>query len=601
MWASVVFVLVSAKSRHHSNYQSSLKLRLAEGAHRRAEKRAANADKDEQRVKELKLQERAFRSAKRNTYHSIPERWGSGIRCSGGWVSELFAVALASDEDDPLPIFAAVNSTLSNAADPASLSFVVYVTTRARAGLASLVDRYLGNGTVSICVGLEGQLQNRPAMRALAPLGNSSRVKRKELLSSFNFAAFYLPHILKARRILYMDSDVIVRSDVGELARMPMHGKPAAAVEDCSQLISKYIDFNLAGAYRRAAIARVERAHNDGCGTGSSDCEPKPLPVPPNTSCVFNRGVLLLNRDVWLRDRYAEHIERHVVDFVHSRGALFRSGVSQPPFLLALATRYHQLPGEWNVRGLGRDAVGQLEWHDIAAATRRFYPGFVDVEHALLDFMKAVAKVRRGATEDHDDADSTGVIASTARPQLPPPPSWRTQLLDEGRRATRRALPNAHLPAEFGVDLTFKHSILAILEAPPGHHRGAERPQKYKTHYPYVCPFAAHAKILHFNGEVKPWRMSAATVTHVEPSEGAVCLWRDIADTGHFFKNGSLPGRSRVAAGHHARSDRACGPKTVRHCVSSCALDWHRYVAGYVADLRREADILSPPPANDAT
>ena len=52
-------------------------------------------------------------------------------------------------------------------------------------------------------------------MRTLALMEHSSRVKRKELLSSFNFAAFYLPQLLKAKRVLYMDSDV----DGGERLR----------------------------------------------------------------------------------------------------------------------------------------------------------------------------------------------------------------------------------------------------------------------------------------------------------------------------------------------------------------------------------------------
>ena len=59
-------------------------------------------------------------------------------------------------------------------------------------------------------------------MRSLLKLTNSTRVKRRELLTSFNFAAFYLPYILSgARRVLYLDSDVIVRGDVGELASLP--------------------------------------------------------------------------------------------------------------------------------------------------------------------------------------------------------------------------------------------------------------------------------------------------------------------------------------------------------------------------------------------
>ena len=178
-------------------------------------------------------------------------------------------------------------------------------------------------------------------------------VERKELLSPFNFAAFYLPHVLAhAARILYLDTDVVVRGDVDELARMDLGGKPAAAVEDCSQVLRKYIDFPLAEAYRAATARRV-----GGRACAGDGCEPMPRETPGNATCVFNRGVVLFEGRAWRAQRLAERIERLVVDFVHSKGALFRAGVSQPPFLLALAENYHKLDGAWNVRGLGRDAV----------------------------------------------------------------------------------------------------------------------------------------------------------------------------------------------------------------------------------------------------
>eukprot|EP00633_Aureoumbra_lagunensis_P005621 CAMPEP_0197316682 /NCGR_PEP_ID=MMETSP0891-20130614/43700_1 /TAXON_ID=44058 ORGANISM="Aureoumbra lagunensis, Strain CCMP1510" /NCGR_SAMPLE_ID=MMETSP0891 /ASSEMBLY_ACC=CAM_ASM_000534 /LENGTH=498 /DNA_ID=CAMNT_0042806279 /DNA_START=1 /DNA_END=1494 /DNA_ORIENTATION=+ len=423
----------------------------------------------ENHLKALKMQERAFRSSKRRMFHRIPDGWGSSIRCDEAPSdTDKFVVALASDEQDPLPIFAVINSTISNAAEPNKLSFVIVVTKSARKGIQDLIRRYvtgepppsaneatssiLDNTNkyniddaltrtrprVSVCIGLEDQLRNRPAMKALAALGNSTRVKRKELLSSFNFAAFYMPHFLKNERILYLDSDVIVRADVGELADMTMNDMPAAAVEDCTQRISKYIDFGLAGAYRRAARIRVENLWREGCSGGPSlisksfattennqekntslvpHCEPAPRILPPNSSCVFNRGVLVLNRAVWLREHLAEHIERHVIDYVHSRGALFRSGVSQPPFLLALAIQYQKLPGEWNVRGLGRDAIGGPEWHVIAHQARHSYPKFVDIERDLDEYMRAVAKVRLhddeiGITELHSPGTGRSVSSS---------------------------------------------------------------------------------------------------------------------------------------------------------------------------------------------
>ena len=557
----------------------------------------------ESHLKTLKMNERAFRSAKRRMYHRIPAGFGASMRCDEEpRGDDPFVVALASDEHEPLPIFAVMNSTLSNAVEPEKLSFVAIVTRSARKGLLHLVRRYivkrnsLVGPRVSVCVGLEEQLRNRPAMKALIALGNSTRVKRKELLSNFNFAAFYLPHILRNPRILYLDSDVIVRSDVGELATMPMNDMPAAAVEDCTQRVSKYIDFPLAAAYRRAARVRVENLWRDGCNIRDGDntshhglpqCEPVPRPLPPNTTCVFNRGVLVLNRDVWLREHFAEHIERHVIDFVHSRGALFRSGVSQPPFLLALATQYFKLPGEWNVRGLGRDAIGGPEWHVIASQTRLAYPHFVDVERELTEYMRVVAKVRfKGdersprfsSTPGHHDYQQRITWANVDRAKFT---NWRLTILPQGPPVSPQLSENYNRTAR----------ILARLDAPSETHRGAATPDRYSDHYPYVCPYAAHAKILHFNGEVKPWRMPFATITHVLPAEGALCLWRDVSHqlrrmtttTTNATKPRHLVGQRNIDYGNYGSGH------SVADRISSCALDWHRYVSGYVADLRREA------------
>ena len=636
--------------------------------------------KEEVDVKALKLSERAMRSSKRRMYNRIPDDWGSSSMVCDVAPTETdpFVVALASDEQDPLPIFAAMNSTISNAAEPAKLSFVVVVTRSAQRGLSNLVRRYIESNDdavprarprVSICVGLEEQLRNRPAMKTLAALGNSSRVKRKELLSSFNFAAFYLPHILKNKRILYLDSDVIVRSDVGELADMPMDGMPAAAVEDCTQRISKYIDFPLAAAYRRAALVRVETLFNDGCAStttttennastfSESDeneeddsssrrrrtlaagekknflphCEPAPRDLPPNTTCVFNRGVLVLNRAEWLKERLAEHIERHVIDYVHCRGALFRSGVSQPPFLLALGTQYFKLPGDWNVRGLGRDAIGGPEWRVIAMQTRQAYPKFMDFEHDLADYMRVVAKARllgderrkRGEPFLSTSQQQTQMIQEAqleAKAHLPPSENrprfstWRTRVLTGGakERPTDRLLeaPSRQPGGSWNAVDNPASRILQRLDAPSeATHRGAAAPDKYKNHYPYVCPNAIHAKILHFNGEIKPWRMPAATVTHFTPSEGALCLWHDISGPAQHKRNDSAfydlrGGKTNHNRGRHKHNNNNNKRRlssfrsgddyghgaTVAEQMSSCALDWHRYVTGYVTDLRRETD-----------
>ena len=187
------------------------------------------------------------------------------VTVAGGTV-----VALATDSKNQLPIMGVVNSTLANAARPDRVSFVVI--TRHVHSLKRLLDDFLPRAKVAICGGMAEILRRRPALRALERLRNSTRVKRKELLSPFNFAAFYLPYVLASTsetRVLYLDTDVVVTGDVGELADVDMGGFPAGAVEDCSQQLAKYINMDL---FREAnALCRVENNAELGRPTISSE------------------------------------------------------------------------------------------------------------------------------------------------------------------------------------------------------------------------------------------------------------------------------------------------------------------------------------------
>ena len=77
---------------------------------------------------------------------------------------------------------------------------------------------------VRVCGGFTQLLVQRPALSKLKLLSNASavgaaavaRVRRRELLSPFNFAAFYLPYVLlESRRVLYLDTDAIVEGGAG--------------------------------------------------------------------------------------------------------------------------------------------------------------------------------------------------------------------------------------------------------------------------------------------------------------------------------------------------------------------------------------------------
>jgi len=180
--------------------------------------------------------------------------------------------------------------------------------------------------------------------RVLQLLGGKSSL-RAELFSALNFAAFYLHEVFpESERILYLDTDVVVLADVArELASSDLGGKPAAVAEDCSQRLGKYVDLD---RMKKKNISK----------------ELSLTLLAKKKTCVINRGVVLIDTVQWSALNITGAIEALVLAHLSKRaGPLWRSGVSQPPFLLALAGRYHDLGAEFNVRGLGRGDIAPEE------------------------------------------------------------------------------------------------------------------------------------------------------------------------------------------------------------------------------------------------
>ena len=324
--------------------------------------------------------------------------------CVGDMRTRSLVVATATDSPNLLPILAVINSTLTHAVD-GDVSHVVI--TRHVRRLHAAVAKFTPTAQVTICGGFSDLLTQRPPLDKLQRLADTQRVRRKELLSPFNFAAFYLPYVLReASRVLYLDTDAVVEADVTMLRSLDMGGAPAAAVEDCTQKVHKYVNYELLEEKDHHKLGGEKHWSRFGLSDAAYS----------NETCVFNRGVVLFDSARWRELRLTETIEDLVDAFVSTRAKLWRGGISQPPFLLTLAGRYLKLGVEWNVRGLGRLELGRAEWLLLA----------------------------QGAQERYG---TPGLDAHTA-PAGP-----------------------------------FRH-----------------------TFNPYVSPFAAHAKILHFNGDVRERR-----------------------------------------------------------------------------------------------
>jgi len=112
-----------------------------------------------------------------------------------------------------------------------------------------------------------------------------------------------------------------------------MQGHPVGGAKDCSQRVGKYVHFK-----RLDALADDKRL---------------PLAIhAKKEDCVVNRGVVLIETEAW--KNMTGMIEILVQIHLSDQGPLWHSGVSQPPFLLAIAGRYMNMGWQYNVRGLGR-------------------------------------------------------------------------------------------------------------------------------------------------------------------------------------------------------------------------------------------------------
>mmetsp|Transcript_8944 Transcript_8944/g.31732 ORF Transcript_8944/g.31732 Transcript_8944/m.31732 type:complete len:401 (-) Transcript_8944:2242-3444(-) len=162
--------------------------------------------------------------------------------------------------------------------------------------------------------------------------------RRKELCTKENFASFLAPQMLDVDRILYLDVDTVVVGDLSKLLNFDLGQAPVAGVEDCSQKMVRYF------RDKQEVIGRY--------------------PSVPETffdACVINRGVVLINARAWKEFRMTEKVFQIFAENLED--PLWFSGVSQPPFLLALAFHpFKRLPYEYNVRGLGRKDIGLNEF-----------------------------------------------------------------------------------------------------------------------------------------------------------------------------------------------------------------------------------------------
>ncbi|CAE7227806.1 GATL10 [Symbiodinium natans] len=256
-------------------------------------------------------------------------------------------ICFCSDDADLRPLAVAINSTMQYASRSEQLTFHVVTAEEKVATVERALIEILPPLQAQLVMHSNATLQAH--IKSLISYRKSSGA-RKGLASPFNFAPFYLEEFLASwagtavpNRLVYMDSDVVLQADVTLLAKLDMGGYPVAAVEDCSQHFDLYIDFDELSdlGLKRAGLEPAE--------------------------CVFNRGVFVMDVQRWKKLQITQEIERWMARYREAKKDLYKFGLSQPPWLLALHDRYSHLSEKWNCRGLGRETLSLKELKELKA------------------------------------------------------------------------------------------------------------------------------------------------------------------------------------------------------------------------------------------
>ncbi|CAL4926671.1 unnamed protein product [Urochloa decumbens] len=146
-----------------------------------------------------------------------------------------------------------------------------------------------------------------------------------------NYARSYLASTLPTcvRRVVYLDSDVVLTDDIAALAATPLPETTAvAAPEYCGANFTAYFT---PGFWASPALSSTFAGRK---------------------ACYFNTGVMVLDLARWRRAGYTAQIEEWME--LQKRVRIYELG-SLPPFLLVFAGRIASVDHRWNQHGLGGD------------------------------------------------------------------------------------------------------------------------------------------------------------------------------------------------------------------------------------------------------
>ncbi|XP_061992280.1 probable galacturonosyltransferase-like 4 [Rosa rugosa] len=254
----------------------------------------------------------------------------NGDQCSSGNNTDDIHVAMTLDANYIRGTMAAVFSLLQHSTCPENLKFHF---------LSALVEPELFSRINSTFPYLDFKTYPFDSNRVR---GKISRSIRRALDQPINYARIYLADLLPSdiRRVIYLDSDLVVVDDIAKLWGVDMEDKVVAAPEYCQANFTQYFTDAL---WSDPDLSKTFRGRNP---------------------CYFNTGVMVVDVDKWRKGGYTQKVEEWMA--LQKRKRLYHLG-SLPPFLLVLAGNIKAVDHRWNQHGLGGD--------NFEGKCRRLHPG----------------------------------------------------------------------------------------------------------------------------------------------------------------------------------------------------------------------------------
>ncbi|KAB1220529.1 putative galacturonosyltransferase-like 1 [Morella rubra] len=172
---------------------------------------------------------------------------------------------------------------------------------------------------------------------------------RSALDCPLNYARSYLANLLPlcVRKVVYLDSDLILVDDIAILAATPLGASSVLAAPE-------YCNANFTSYFTRTFWSNPSLS----------------LTFANRKACYFNTGVMVIDLDRWRDGDYTRKIEEWME--LQKRMRIYQLG-SLPPFLLVFAGNIAPVNHRWNQHGLGGD--------NFRGLCRDLHPGPVSLLH----------------------------------------------------------------------------------------------------------------------------------------------------------------------------------------------------------------------------